>query len=460
MYKQLLLCSSNTLKDKRYIRWCYSNIVNINRGYSSQKSKVAPNLFDTENQYNQYQVNDITYKKVPIEQTSSNQIKDLLKKLNSPQIQKASTKKVVKTSTHQSRQSAEVQLDQNQDDIDNLEIYDEDEEQIVVNLDDQEDYDIETRLLKYENDDNRMEGMEDYVFDDDPNEEPLQSNLNKLYPKEELKMDTVEDEEYVEEDENVNEDSARPPLTKADKKRLKEKFQQQVIQDYGKKDGETILHKIELKKQFGKWEPKVKLSRKEMDELRGFHKSDPYVYTYENLSKYYGIAKEAVHRILTSKYQPDQKKLDKLHQKKVESNKEKYSPFSRTKKSLFTVDHLSKSIPNHLKSTKQSKKPTMPTATVNTVEPSESSNSNDNNVQSTTTFEAKSLNENNALEKHWYQVSKEYNLNRIKRLKSEKKEQKEGTHTLRRTNKGTNNISVDLKSGLQRLQQLEKNIRG
>jgi hypothetical protein len=59
---------------------------------------------------------------------------------------------------------------------------------------------------------------------------------------------------------------------------------------------------VRMKK--GTWKPVNKLSRESMEELKQLHKNDPIENNFEVLSKRFQISKQAIKKILKSKFEP------------------------------------------------------------------------------------------------------------------------------------------------------------
>ncbi|CAG8468643.1 6242_t:CDS:2 [Acaulospora colombiana] len=78
-----------------------------------------------------------------------------------------------------------------------------------------------------------------------------------------------------------------------------------------------LKHKYSIMERTGfeKWEPKKKVSREIMDEIRTLHEQAPEENTPKILSQQFKISPEAVRRILRSKWTPDPKRLERQKQK-------------------------------------------------------------------------------------------------------------------------------------------------
>ncbi|KAM9969617.1 hypothetical protein ACTFIR_001453 [Dictyostelium discoideum] len=333
---------------------------------------------------------------VPKGESTTDSIKMLMDQLNEKLKSPKSKQKLTKPKSSKLTQSELLNENENENENQHEQDDEGDEQEEygegVLNFDENMDlYDQNDRLAEYEMDENRMEGMEDYVFDDDlpinnnnnnnknnnknnnnnnnnnkqsqQQQQPIietkeiftQKQQKEEYEKEEKEEEEEEnkfikrldnkinikreEDEYIENNnkylENKNNDKnkieEKPELTKQQQKEAKKRLEERIKKQYGDK-ANLILFKIEQRKKNGQWAPENKVTRSDMEQIRELHKEDPEIYTISVLAKSFRISLEAVSRILHSKWSPDQTKLDKLHKKKVLENKEKYSPYSKTNK--------------------------------------------------------------------------------------------------------------------------------
>eukprot|EP01132_Coremiostelium_polycephalum_P001513 gene1513-1905_t len=214
---------------------------------------------------------------------------------------------------------------------------------------DENELDMDAKLKKYDADENRMEGMEDYKFDDDEDvdieeyeeaEDQLEDGYEGEEADEEGQIELNEDQDF--ELEEQREEEGDENLKNIDIEELKRNekeqiairhkvFEEKLLQEHGKRKGTAIIHSIRNREQFGKWEPKKKISREEMDELRTLHKEDPEHYDVKFLSNHYQLSIEAIKRILKSKWKPSAQKLEHLHKRKIDEQKKIYKAVMKPK---------------------------------------------------------------------------------------------------------------------------------
>lgn len=87
--------------------------------------------------------------------------------------------------------------------------------------------------------------------------------------------------------------AALPDTKKID---MKKRLADPSLQPWQRRRIEVQLRDFEL------WQPRKKLSREQMDELRQLNAQDPTEYSFPALSAKYGISFEAVRRIVNSRF--------------------------------------------------------------------------------------------------------------------------------------------------------------
>ncbi|KAF2077765.1 hypothetical protein CYY_000952 [Polysphondylium violaceum] len=202
----------------------------------------------------------------------------------------------------------------------------EDPQQQIKNKKQKQDYDpefLKQRLRDYELDENRMVGMEDYVFDDDV--DIVESKIDKKKQTSTKSMNEIDydhDDDVDQDEYDLDQELEQLEQEQEGEKKLtpemREKVFNSILKQYGEKKAHVIMHKIDMKIKFGKqkWDPYRKLSREQMNELRALFKENPEINSINALSKHYGIHKEAVGRIIHSKWTPSQERMETLSKRK------------------------------------------------------------------------------------------------------------------------------------------------
>ncbi|EGG24854.1 neugrin domain-containing protein [Cavenderia fasciculata] len=178
-----------------------------------------------------------------------------------------------------------------------------------------------------------MEGMEDHKFNDqdadvadmqlsldefnidqdndqlfrigEKNDFELVSDKDLVENKIRLELDGLEDE--IEQEEEID------PLEEAKRKR---KNLVNIIREKYGNDADKIISKIDNKEKYGNWDPKRKLSRDDMNQVKQLHKQDPDIHTIDELSKQFKVSASSIYRIIRSKWEPTEERLTKQEQNK------------------------------------------------------------------------------------------------------------------------------------------------
>ncbi|KAG8895058.1 Required for respiratory growth protein 9 mitochondrial [Tulasnella sp. 403] len=87
-------------------------------------------------------------------------------------------------------------------------------------------------------------------------------------------------------------------------------------------------HREAMKRRFPDgWNPKRKLSRDVMDQLRAMHRQDPETHSTENLANQFKVSPEAVRRILRSRWAPNEERMGELLRKEAEKKDDRLAHF-------------------------------------------------------------------------------------------------------------------------------------
>jgi len=86
-------------------------------------------------------------------------------------------------------------------------------------------------------------------------------------------------------------------------------FEDLVRRRHGR-NAEFVLRKLQSKQQ-GAWHPRRKVSRPDMERIRLLHAQYPLKYTKEHMAFVFGISRQAVARVLHSKWAPDARQQER-----------------------------------------------------------------------------------------------------------------------------------------------------
>jgi hypothetical protein len=110
------------------------------------------------------------------------------------------------------------------------------------------------------------------------------------------------------------EQDTRKQEKKAARRAMLEDMKTTVERQHGR-NARFVIAKME-KAHGGNWTPKKKVSRADMERMRMLHREMPSKYPYDKLSFIFGVSREAVARIVKSKWTPDPAKEKKQAQQR------------------------------------------------------------------------------------------------------------------------------------------------